>query len=360
MTRLTSLSLTHFRNITTGKIELHPTLNIFHGDNGAGKTSVLEAIFYLSRGRSFRTASAQKLICHQKITMALHGKIQLDNNKSVDIGIEKNMSGSRKVKLNGEAQTAIAPLTQALPLQFMSPMSYRCFHDGPKARRQHLDWALFHVKHSFYHQWQFLQRVLQQRNSALKQRQNHQTWDPQFIEAAMAIDTVREEIFQGFLPICQQQLAVLLPELSFTIEYYRGWPAEHSLEELLYSVRLKEQQLGYTYYGPQRADIILTVNHRNIQDELSQGQQKLAAYAIHLALGKLFEQHKGRGPIYLIDDLASELDHNSRGKIADTLKQQGAQTFITGITSSDLSLLTQNNSSQMFHVKHGAVTRSIG
>lgn len=351
---INQLKVSAFRNFKDIALELSSHFNVFHGDNGAGKTSLLEAIYYLSIGKSFRGTAVNGIIQHHAEEFFIIGKINQANTDNL-AGIACSSNRNRQIKLNGEALKSIAPITRLVPIQFMSPMSYRFFHDGPKVRRQYLDWALFHVKHDFLETWRVLQRTLKQRNSAIKQQQSTLPWDDEFVQTANAIDQMRCAITEELTPLCLEQLQKLLPEHSFHLEYQRGWPNDKTLEKVLSDSQLRDRQLGYTYFGPQRADIQLLLENKPVQDVLSQGQQKLAAYALHLSLGSLLHRKTNSSPIYLIDDLPSELDSNSREKIVEVLKTLGAQAFITGISAKDLAVLQQESNTRMFHVEQGGI-----
>lgn len=358
MSIIDQLKISSFRNLKGTALELSSQFNVFHGDNGAGKTSLLEAIYYLSTGKSFRGTNANGIIQRHAEEFFITGRVKQSNIENL-AGIACSSSKSRQIKLNGEALKSIAPITRLAPIQFMSPMSYRFFHDGPKIRRQYLDWALFHVKHDFLETWRVLQRALKQRNSALKQQQSTLPWDEEFIQVANVINQMRSDISEELTPLCLEQLEKLLPEYSFCLEYQRGWSNDKALENVLKENRLRDRQLGYTYFGPQRADIQLLLADKPVQDVLSQGQQKLAAYALHLSLGALLHQKTKSSPIYLIDDLPSELDSNSREKIVEVLKTLGAQAFITGISAKDLAVLQQDSNTRMFHVEQGNIQYSL-
>ncbi len=354
MSQVNTLKISSFRNLSQADLTFSHGFNVFHGDNGAGKTSLLEALYYLGMGKSFRNTAVNHIIQHQQADFVLLAEILHQQNKQL-AGLSCSDSRSRQIKLNGEALPSIAPITRIMPIQFMSPMSYRFFHDGPKVRRQYLDWALFHVEHSFFEIWRVFQRVLKQRNSALKQQASTAPWDIEFVEVAEKIDELRQLIVEQLRPLCLERLNYLLPEHAFELVYQRGWDDSLSLDKVLLDCRYRDQQLGYTYYGPQRADVQLLLHDRPIQHVLSQGQQKLAAYALHLSLGSLLHQQSGISPVYLIDDLPSELDSHSRHKIISALADLSAQTFITGIAERDFQPLVEPYATHMFHVEHGVI-----
>ena len=237
----------------------------------------------------------------------------------------------------------------------MSTISYRFFFNGPKIRRQYLDWMLFHVEQSFYPKWQAFQRVLKQRNAALKAGLPYnqlESWNTEFVSIANEIDTLRLHTIEIFKPLFFHILKQLLPDYDLQFVYYRGWKENQALLTLLASEFHRDLRLGFTQQGPQRADLRVFAGSTPAEDVLSQGQQKMVLYALHLALGLLLKQQKDISPIYLIDDLASELDQNKRNCVVDVLTQLNAQVFITGVDPLDL---VGAEHSKLFHVEHGSV-----
>jgi len=218
---------------------------------------------------------------------------------------------------------------------------------------------VFHVEHRFFPAWQRLQQLLRQRNAALKSQlavDEIALWDKQLIPIANDIDQHRLQYVDQLHPIFNELLQQLLPNVSLKLRYYRGWSAEKEIEAVLASAFNKDLQFGYTQFGPQRADLQLyTEKNVPAHDVLSQGQQKLASYAIHLAQGLLLQETMAVSPIYLIDDLPSDLDPDKRQLISEILNTLQSQIFITGTTLQDLKDLVILKNSCVFHVEHGEI-----
>ncbi len=357
MPTLRTLTISNFRNLSAVDIEVSKHFNVFYGDNGAGKTSLLEALYFLGLGKSFRTSNLNRLIENSADTFSIFATIE-NQEQTTPLGVQRSRNGTRKIKLDGETIQSLAPIVKQIPLLLISTMSYRLFHDGPKVRRQFMDWGLFHVEHSFFSLWQRLQRILKQRNSALKAQlpqRDIAAWNKEFIEVSEALDQLRQNLVRKLEPILLAQLNTLLPNFSFTLRYQRGWSKDESLLSLLENNFHRDRQLGYTYYGPQRADLQLLSEKVPAQDLLSQGQQKLSAYALQLSQGILLKQETGNTPIYFIDDLPSELDSHKRATVTETLRNLGAQVFITGIDIADLRSLLDLDAVTLFHVEHGTI-----
>ena len=210
--------------------------------------------------------------------------------------------------------------------------------------------------------WQQLQNVLKQRNASLKNRlpsNEIQIWDQELGNIGSEIDLLRKKYVDALQPVLNGILNSLLRNHDLTLCYYRGWKKDQDLYEVLSNGFEKDRQMGFTQSGPQRADLQLYSGSIPAHDHLSQGQQKLAAYALHLAQGILFKQQTSQSPLYLIDDLPSELDPEKRNLITEVLLTLESQVFITGITKEDLTDLINMTKGKLFHVEHGQVNSCV-
>lgn len=349
-----------FRNLKENAIELVSHINLFFGDNGSGKTSLLESLYCLTTGKSFRTHIVPTLINHETdhflLTAALHSNTTTEHF----IAIERYRNGEKNTKLDYESIKSIAPITKLIPLQIIGVDSYRFFSDGPKERRAFLDWGLFHVKHEFLTLWQQFNKILKHRNAALKLKQSKgeiAAWDQQFIQLSEAMDHLRSDYLIEFQKIYITILRELLPnqQNDITIRYKRGWAENNVLKELLEKQFYRDLAFGHTQNGPHRADIQVFVADLPADDVLSQGQQKIAAYALHLAQGILLKTQTNQSAIYLIDDLPSELDKTRQMSVINMLKQLNSQIIITSILKEDVLELVERENSKLFHVEHGIV-----
>lgn len=348
---LEKLRIIDFRNIFEADQELSAHFNVFYGKNGAGKTSLLEALYYLAHGKSFRSHLSKRIIREGAEELIITATTHAEQKNT--IGLSRKLNGEKTIRLNGENLNSIAKITKLLPAQLISVDSYRLFHDGPKARRQILDWGLFHVKHEFHAVWQQFQHALKQRNAALKQRLSFsqvQLWDQELVANAEQLDNYRQTYTQAFQPILERLLDTFLPDYPLQLRYQRGWNKDHALAELLRENQQRDYQLGYTQAGPQRADLMLYTNNTPVQDHLSQGQQKLAAYAMKLAQGILLKQETGTAPLYLIDDLPSELDTEKQTIVLQLLADLEAQICITGINREDFEKHSELSEAKYFEM----------
>lgn len=348
------LEFHYFRNIQQAKLEPSPDINIIFGNNGEGKTSLLEAIYYLSLGRSFRSRLISRLIQHGQAQFTLFAKID-----ARAIGIAKGQDGESQIKIEGDVVKSATELTNLLPVQLINPDTYRLLNEGPKFRREFIDWGVFHVEPNFIKTWQEMQRSLKQRNLALKMKapaEEIQLWDPVFSKASESLDACRESYIKAFEPMFRDILSKLIEIKGLTIVYRRGWPKNDTLEDLLSSALKNDLRLSHTSYGPHRAELDMLIEGVPAKDVLSRGQQKLFVYAMRITQGLLLQKQTGKACTYLIDDLPAELDAGKRNAILEMLLSFNLQIFVTAVELKPLEFLLQHNDFKVFHVEQGALS----
>ena len=360
---LTKIELQNFRNIQSVLLQPSENFNIIYGDNGSGKTSLLEAIYLLAKGRSFRTQIKNRIIENLKEDFTIFARSVDANNPAIKyaLGYKRDRkSKSSKLHINQHPASSIAEFAAVLPVQLINHNSYRILDSGPKYRRQFIDWGVFHMEHQFLPMWKVMQRCLKQRNALLKTATLTQTlnsvWDAEFIKASELLDNMRCLYFKSLMPELIQLLTTLLPsevsdELSF--EYYRGWHNQSDLKTVLKDAFLKDRERGGSFYGAHRFDLKIRVSGVPVVDVLSRGQQKLLAVGMRLAQGILLQKQSNRSCIYLIDDLSAELDSHYRAYFINILKTLDSQVFITGVNKDDYSKVCSDTNTCVFHVKHG-------
>lgn len=352
------LEINNLRNLKKIEINLTNSFNLIFGQNGSGKTSILEAIHYLSLGRSFRTHLNERAINNESDVMAVFGQA-VQNENIISMGIERTRGGEGRIRINGESVNSTADLAKILPIQFINAEAHRSLLNSPKHRREFLDWGMFHVEHSFFPIWQRSYRALKQRNAALKSRAPQsqiQLWDHELAVTATELGSLRESYVNQFSPVFFEILKLLLPEYLINLNYHQGWPSDSSLDEVFKCCLERDLQLGYSQFGPQRADLLLTIGKTPVQDVLSQGQQKLLGYTLRLAQGILLQKQANKKCVYLIDDLPAELDSEKQSLVAQVLANLNTQVFVTGIEKTSLATLFSLKDAKMFHVEHGTVS----
>jgi DNA replication and repair protein RecF len=350
---LRRLRVSSLRCLKEVEVELDPVRNYFFGANGAGKTSLLEAVFFLGRGRSFRTRQARALVSYGEAGLAVYGDVE-DGSRVRRIGAAfRDRRLERRVDATPASGSAIAEI---LPVQTIGPDSHRLIEGGPSERRRFMDWGVFHVEHLYLEAWQRYRRVLGQRNASLPRaaeaRAELRVWTEALAEAGVEIDRFRKAYVERLVPAMNEHAQALLGH-PVSIEYYRGWRAELSLAEALEASTARDRSLGHTEPGPHRADLRLHVEGRRVHDEASRGQQKLVAAALVLAQESVLATTTAARGVLLVDDPAAELDGAAFGRMLERLATIRSQLFFTGLTPPPAA--DKSPPTAVFHVERGQV-----
>lgn len=347
---LAALSGRHVRALEPFELELDPHLNLFVGDNAAGKTTLLESAFLLSCGRSFRSARPSELLPPGVPSLHLRGRLQRGAAPPTELGLEASHEGVRVSDATGRPWT-VTELAQAAPMQVLEPGSHRVVEDGPSWRRRYLDWGLFHVEPRFLPAWRRYQRALQQRNAALRSTSPGlaRAFDGDLVAAAADLTAFRS----GLAEALRHDLDLVARQLlgaTCRAELYPGWAGEQDFAQALAAAWPRDRQAGLTHAGPHRADLRLKLEGQAIRHRASRGQQKLLLAALLFAQARLVGAAKGAEPILLFDDLASELDGRFRQRLLEALTAYRGQCLITATEAPSLA------GARLFHVEHGRVT----
>ena len=396
------LQISHLRNLT--KISLEPAAcNIIIGANGSGKTSLLESIFLLSRGKSFRHHQPKRYIQHHQNNTTVHAKL----NDSRTLAIQKQADATTILRLNQTTVYNQSILTEQLPTLLIDPSTMDMLEQGSASRRQLLDWLVFHMKQGFHPQWMAYQRLLKQRNSLLK-RTRHLTqvqlselksWDKGLSNHAALIHHYREQVFTEWQPYFAKSIVQLLPSYAeqLSLSYNAGYDTSVALDVQLNERLEQDLQLGYTRIGNHRADIhVHWRSDESISDQktdartaasvnsiqtklptlkeqaanvLSRGEKKLLITSLRLSQLPLLLNDRERSdslnddlssratPVVLLDDITAELDDRAIEILLSTLAKLPCQVFMTSLADDILPLVhelwLQPNT---FHVKQGKIS----
>ena len=356
---LSRLQISQIRNLKSVKLEGLKRVNVFYGRNGSGKTSVLEGIHMLGMARSFR-GSVKSLVTHGEHHCTVFGALSPGNTT---LGVQRSRSGEVKIKIAGSPVRTVAELVEYLPLQVINSDSFDLLTGSPGARRQYLDWGVFHVEHRFFEQWQRFQRGIKQRNQLLRRgkmlSEELSAWTNKLAGSGESLNQYREAYFNLLTPRFKHIMTQLAPSLEgLELRYRRGWDKQLSYQQALDNSVSTDLEQGYTHVGPQRADIRVSINGHLASDTLSRGQQKLVVCGLKLAQGQLMAE-TGRGHCtYLVDDLPSELDREHCALVCQQLAAMKASVFITCVHKKDIEKSWPAKEQQdlaMFHVEHGDV-----
>lgn len=345
-----TIKLKNFRNYQELTLEPHPGINILFGQNGVGKTNLLEAIHYCALGRSHRTSLDRETVMAGCLTGAI-GVNMLRSGERHEIAIRLMPEENKKKQVFIDRKKAgrLSELMGKLQVVIFSPEDLQLIKEGPSIRRRFLDMMLSQLYPSYFTALQQYQKALDQRNSLLRQaRKENRPLDQGMMaafEQAMAA------------PCCQviQHRQQVLHQLSLIArEKYRDISGREKEEFLLtYEACLEEASVseeaclekwkndrqhdlfrGSTSFGIHREDIGLYLMDRDMKLFASQGQIRTAALSMKLAQLELFRQKNGESPVLLLDDVMSELDMTRRTSLLKEI--EGVQTFITCTDESDL------------------------
>lgn len=349
---LTNLKCTNFRCLASAELCFSAENNLIYGPNASGKTSILEAVGYLGRGRSFRGASTRQLIRHGADEFILFGHADI-GVREVSLGVRNSMSGL-EVHADGEKKNSAAALAEALPLQVIDPDVHTLIAGSPEHRRRYADWIAFHVEHGYLERWRRFRRALKQRNAALRSGADRgalKSWDRELAECGVDIDDTRRRMLDIAGPALKEVGEALLGS-RIDIDYQRGWATDRTLAEALAGSVERDLQMGSTQTGPHRADIKLCYDERQARKLVSRGQQKLLACSLILAAVEVVQTHLEKPLLLLLDDPAAELDGDSLQRLMDRVAGLGCQVIATTL---DPDRVLFGEPPRLFHVERGVV-----
>ena len=340
-------------------VELEPAagFNLIHGDNGSGKTSLLEAMHLIAHGRSFRGRVRDGLVRQGDPALEVFVEWQAQGPQLHRAGL-RHAGGSWEARVDGQPVTHLGELCRVLAVVTFEPGSHALVDGGSEARRRYLDWGLFHVEQGFLQQWRRYARALKQRNSLLRSGRAQgqlDAWEYELAQAGELLHGSREAYVAQLAPVFAQTLARLLPAAGDAgLSLQPGWRRQElALADALLLARERDLAQGHTSVGPHRAGLRIELAGLPA-DNLSRGQAKLVALGLLLAQASHLAAIEGRWPVLQLDDLASELDRRHQRLLLEWLAGTEAQVFITG-TEIPAAVADLGIPARMFHVEHGAI-----
>lgn len=326
------IKIHQLRNLSFAHLSLNPRFNFLIGPNGSGKTSLLEALYLLSCGHSFRSRELAPLIT-QGLSLLTVFAATPDQET---ISIQKSCSQATQIKINHQLCTTTSQLAYFLPCQVLYAELFQIIEAGSAVRRKLLDWGLFHLQPQYFKLWKEYKKVLKQRNALLKTHAPYAhfiPWDQQLNALAHELDYWRKEYFERW-KIRFYEVLEQITDCTCRIHYFKGWDKKQrgkALDETLAEHFQGDKQKLYTQYGPHQADIFIESKDMKAKQTLSRGQQKMIVIALQLAQGALLDRHC----LYLFDDLPAELDKLHQKKLLQYLAKQRGQYVITSLDTLD-------------------------
>lgn len=345
------LQVSGLRNLVPQKISFNPGLNGVHGINGAGKTSLLEAVHLLAAGRSFRTTANQHFIAHEASSATVVAHLRDESGQVIRLGMARSRQ-DLQLRIDGERCERLSDFVRHLPAVALHPDSDALIGGGPDHRRRFIDRGVFHADPDFGDWSLRYTRAVRQRNAALRAGVDERAWEPALIHAGEQIDRRRRE----FVDQLSQHLARIgeslpgQPELD--LRYQPGFRREIELAEALNQARNRDREMGATQVGPHRANLMLRMNGHPAHTTASRGQLKILVAMLTLSLLQLWRETYGRNAVVLFDDLPSELDARHFGYLIDWLRDSGHQALVTAVEAHALAPYVD----AVFHAENGSIT----
>lgn len=345
--------LNNFRCFNDATLEPVQGLNALLGPNASGKTSLLEAIWMLTRVQSFLTPRIREVIQYDKDSLEISARIVTRRQGEVRSGLEKS-SNCTRIRYNGTDIKTASEQVSRFPMYALTPHSHRLISGTPRERRRWLDWGTFHVEQSFLSTWSDYCLAMRQRNTLLRsgaRDSEFSGWEQSMQDKAEVIDQCRgaylAQINTG-LPQAAERIGLHTP---FQLSLNSGWDQKQPLGEILAKMRAKDRELGYSGFGPHRADVVFkTVDGKPVSQSFSRGQQKQLLLAV--ALARCQEGSDAEETVLLIDDLPAELDREHLRLALAALASARVQVFISATDCVDFTGIL---GSAVFHVEQGRV-----
>lgn len=356
------LQVRNVRNLSRVHLDDLKPINVFYGSNGSGKTSLLESVHLLLMGRTFRHAQFKPLLTEGQDECVVFAELLAEDSRKMALGLSRRHEGKPIIKLDSGRLETLAELAQIAPIQVLNTDTFEMLTGGPSKRREYLDWGLFHVEPRFFPIWRLAQRALKQRNSLIRHgkiaRDQLELWSREYARYGEQLDVLRRDYFAELLPRCLRILKDLSPAVAdrLEVDYSRGWAKDQALEPLLIEGIDRDLQQGFTRAGPHRADLRVMTGASSAADVLSRGQLKIAVAGFYLAQAELLRDRVAKKSIFLIDDLAAELDDYHRRQFCAQLQRLDLQVLATCIGRDELvDCWGRPEQLAMFHVEHGKI-----
>lgn len=361
---LERLIIRNFRNLCDVELNFDSKINIFVGENGAGKTNLLEAIYFLGILKSFRTNQDREIVKFGKKDFFLNAKI-LKKDTQADITIAFT-SNKKEVKINNKTLNKIIDLIGQLRIVIFSPEDLNIVKGSPAVRRRFVDIELAQISPKYLYNLQRYLKILKHRNqtlSAIKKNRvidikELEVWNDQLVEIGTQIISKRKELIIKLNPLINELYYKITKDSEELKIKYKPCVVEEEFRRILYERQEDEIRQEITLFGPHRDDISFYINEVNARHFASQGQQRTIAICLKLAELKNIYQQTGEFPILLLDDVTSELDKN---------RTEAVLSFINGniqvfLTTTDLSHINSNfvKTACIFKIKQGKVIKGYG
>ncbi len=335
---LQKLKLINFKNYEEAELELSNKINCFTGNNGAGKTNILDAVYYLSFCKSYFNSIDSQNIKHNTEFFAVHGTYK--NQESLDdlVSVVQKRNKKKSFKFNKKEYSRLADHIGKIPLVMISPYDRDLINEGSDIRRKYIDGVISQFDKTYLNNLLNYNKALSHRNALLRYFSEQRTfdevsleiWDKKLIEYGQPVFEIRKKFLQEFNPVFESNYRFLSDDNEQVEIVYESQLALEPLSNLLKSSVEKDRMLRYTSKGIHKDDLLFKIDGYPVKKFGSQGQQKTFVVAIKLAQFEYMRKVKDFKPLLLLDDIFDKLDHNRVNKIIQLVSDNNfGQVFIT-------------------------------
>ena len=309
--RLKKLLLINFKNITQADINLSDGINCFVGDNGAGKTNILDAIYYLAMSKSAFTMTDGQSVHHGEDFFVIEGSYLSDNNSVELVNCSFSHKGGKVLKSNGKEYDRLADHVGRFPVVIVSPQDSSLITDAAEERRRYLNGFISQIDRAYLHSMKRYNTILLERNRFLKSSSDEamlQIYDMQLSEHGTRVHEMRKTIIERMQPLVAEYYRALSDDREQVDISYRSELSGTPLSDLLLQSRQRDIINQFTTVGIHRDDVVFRIGDYPLRKYGSQGQQKSFLIALKLAQYRLVAEATGEKPVLLLDDLFDKLD----------------------------------------------------
>lgn len=377
--RIKSLKLLYFRNYLSMNIDAHPSLNVLVGNNANGKTNIIESIFCLALGRSYRTKSDSECIMFGETATAMSCVVN-KNDKNLDIMLGISNKG-KSAKIAGVKKNKLTDFVGELNVVLFSPEDLQLVKGSPSLRREFINREFYQFSRIYHKYYLMYQHLLKQRNSYLKDMRKNpkdemslaylETLTSQLAKVAIYITKERVSFVQDISELTYKNMmnisngqellkirykSSVLESLNIADVMDEGF-TEENLTKVMMKKSFDDIMRGSTKIGPHQDDLEFYINELDAKMYASQGQQRSIVLSLKLAEINYLKSKTGTYPVLLLDDVLSELDKNRQLKLLDAINEN-VQTFITTPSISDIKedLLKK---AKVFKIENGNISELI-
>lgn len=362
---LKELRLYNFKNYSENIFSFTRGINCFIGDNGEGKTNVLDAIYYLSFTKSYFNLLDNQNIRHGEDFFAVHGKFQRDGGDADEVSCIQKRNSKKQFRINGKDYDRLADHIGEFPLVMVSPYDRDLINEGSEIRRKYIDSVISQFDRAYLDDVMSYNKALMQRNALLRQFSEKNYFDGNALEIyahqmqppATRIYQKRKEFFTQFLPVFREYFRFISNDKEQVNITYNSDLEKKSLSELLTDNIDRDQYLRYTSAGIHKDDLDFLIGSLPVKKFGSQGQQKSFLIALKLAQFEYTKKLKGYSPILLLDDIFDKLDFNRVSQIINLVGGNNfGQVFVTDTQPERIEMLFKESQQEhlVYKVVNGA------